>query len=345
MIEVPVIPEVITKEFLLARNSQETYMQTYLGLQVKKGLFVNPLRDDHHPTASFYKNKKGDLIFHDFGSGFHGNFIKVVMEKYQLGYYEALRAIAQDFHYVAGTNLTIRREPPKIRKSDTEYKEKQDTSIQIEYQDFTKSDMEYWNSFGISEKTLRKYKVCSCKNVFLNGNYFTSYSTRNPAYGYYGGKKNNVELWRIYFPKQRNFRFLSNWNSKLIQGMWQLDRDANHVFITKSLKDTMLLHESGFNACAPNGETIVLQPQQYNRLRNLYSNIIVFYDNDKAGIENAIHYKEQYGCKCMIIKSEYAKDISDLYKAIGTCCFDDVRKELQEIVNGKVEDLQFFKFI
>ena len=29
-------------------------------------------------------------------------------------------------------------------------------------------------------------------------------STKNcPAYGYYGGKEDNVELWRIYFPKKK----------------------------------------------------------------------------------------------------------------------------------------------
>ena len=47
----------ITKEFLLSKNSEETYMTTYLGHPVTPGLHVSPLRNDHRPTASFHRNK------------------------------------------------------------------------------------------------------------------------------------------------------------------------------------------------------------------------------------------------------------------------------------------------
>ena len=50
----------ITKEYLLQKNSQETYLSYYLGVPVSKKLVCNPLRDDKRPTASFYKNKQGE---------------------------------------------------------------------------------------------------------------------------------------------------------------------------------------------------------------------------------------------------------------------------------------------
>ena len=34
----------ITKEFLLSKNNEETYMTYYLGIPVKKGLFKSPLQ-------------------------------------------------------------------------------------------------------------------------------------------------------------------------------------------------------------------------------------------------------------------------------------------------------------
>lgn len=34
----------ITKKYLLERQSQETYLEYYLGIPVKKGLFKSPLR-------------------------------------------------------------------------------------------------------------------------------------------------------------------------------------------------------------------------------------------------------------------------------------------------------------
>ena len=78
-ISIPITEPKITKEFLLSKNSEETYMSTYLGIPVKRGLQISPLRRDRKPTASCYRNKKGELIVHDFGIGFNENFIGVVM--------------------------------------------------------------------------------------------------------------------------------------------------------------------------------------------------------------------------------------------------------------------------
>lgn len=48
----------ITKELLLKKTNEETYMEHYLGIPVKKGLFKSPLRADKKPTASFLGIKK-----------------------------------------------------------------------------------------------------------------------------------------------------------------------------------------------------------------------------------------------------------------------------------------------
>ena len=65
----------LTKEYLLSKNSQEVYLQYYLNIPVKKGLFRSPFRKDKHPTCGFYTNKHGDIIFKDFSGQFYGNFI------------------------------------------------------------------------------------------------------------------------------------------------------------------------------------------------------------------------------------------------------------------------------
>ena len=43
---VPELEPKITKEFLLSKNSEETYMSTYLGIPISKTLVRNPLRKD-----------------------------------------------------------------------------------------------------------------------------------------------------------------------------------------------------------------------------------------------------------------------------------------------------------
>ena len=68
-------------------------------------------------------------------------------------------------------------------------------------QDFSQKELEWWASYGITLPILKKFRVYSCKSIFLNGNYFASSNEESPIYGYYKGKKDGLELWRIYFPK------------------------------------------------------------------------------------------------------------------------------------------------
>lgn len=322
----------ITKELLLSKNSEETYMEHYLGIPVKKGLFKSPLRKDSKPTASFFRNKKGDLIFHDFRGDFYGNFISVVMELFQCSYYKALKIIANDF----GINnyKNYEKHESKIEYSGIIFKETQSTSIiQVEKKEFSQKELDWWDSFGISKTTLNKYKVVSCSSIFLNGQYFTSSSDKSPIFGYYGGKKDGIELWRIYMPTKKTFRFLSNWSSSIIQGSKQLIESGDYCILSKSLKDVMLLHEFNFISCAPNAESITISKSQFDKLNQKFNNIIIFFDNDLAGVQGAHRYKKQFNCKCIFIKRKYAKDISDLYKKLSSTQFWIAIDELNKILS------------
>lgn len=322
----------ITKELLLNKNSEETYMEHYLGIPVKKGLFKSPLRKDSKPTASFFRNKKGDLIFHDFRGDFYGNFISVVMELFQCSYYKALKIIANDF----GINnyKNYEKHESKIEYSGIIFKETQSTSIiQVEKKEFSQKELDWWDSFGISKTTLSKYKVVSCSSIFLNGQYFTSSSDKSPIFGYYGGKKDGIELWRIYMPTKKTFRFLSNWSSSIIQGSKQLIESGDYCILSKSLKDVMLLHEFNFISCAPNAESITISKSQFDKLNQKFNNIIIFFDNDLAGVQGAHRYKKQFNCKCIFIKRKYAKDISDLYKKLSSTQFWIAIDELNKILS------------
>lgn len=315
--EIPRTEPKITKEFLLSKNSEETYMSTYLGIPVKRGLLVSPLRNDHRPTASFYRSRKsGDLIFHDFGTGFHGNFIAVVMELNHCTYPKALQIIAEDFHLV---DKVSSRPSIKVRITDTIIEEKSDTLIQIEDRPFTEKELQWWKDFGITEKTLKRYKVHSCNSVFLNGNYFCSPSSRSFAFGYYGGMKNGMQLWRIYFPQKKQFRFLSNWDKHIIQGAKQLPDTSDFLCITKSLKDVMLLHELGIPAIAPCSELLFLSDAQLERIKTRFKKIVCLYDNDLPGVTNLRKIRRAHPeLDYFIIPRRYkAKDASDFCKLYG----------------------------
>lgn len=306
----------ITKEFLLSKCSEEEYMQFYLGIPVKHGLFKSPLRNDARPTCSFYRNNSGELIFKDFSGAFYGNFINVVMNKYHVNYYQALKIIANDFGYIKSN---IPKNKGYISHNTKKFIDKGTSNIKVEIKPYTKKELEWWMSYGITPKILNKYRVFSCNTIFLNGNPFILFSKGSLIFGYYGGKFEDLEYWRIYFPKRDNYRFLTNWPAKKVQGWEQLPKKGNLLVITKSMKDVMCLKALGVNAIAPNSENLFVTESMLNTLKSRFKYIVVLYDNDLAGIHNMRKIKKSHPelLYFWIPRHYEAKDISDFRKKYG----------------------------
>ena len=55
---------------------------------------------------------------------------------------------------------------------------------------------------------------------------------------------------------------------------------GDYLVITKSLKDCMCLYEYGIPAIAPNSENLFITDKQYQKLKQKYRKIFLFYDND-----------------------------------------------------------------
>jgi len=307
----------ITKELLLSKYSQETFFEHYLGVPVKKGLFCSPaiIRVDKTPTASFYKDKKGNLQYKDF-AGPNFDFIGCVEYIFQCSYYKALRIIANDFGYI--DTEKIPKNPPKMDYTGYELKQTEKAKIEVEIKEFSEKELIWWDNFGISLITLKKFKVFSIKSVFLNGVYFTSSTESTPIYGYYGGENSDGdELWRIYFPTKRNYRFLSNWSSTMIQGAKQLPKSGEFIVVTKSLKDVMSLYEFGITAIAPNSENLFLTEAQYEKLESKFNEIYILYDRDLPGVKSANKFRKKFkSLKVLLVPK--VKDFTDYVKKYGT---------------------------
>lgn len=309
----------ITKAYLLERQSQETYLEYYLGIPVKKGLFKSPLRNDNSPTCSFYRNASGDIIFNDFSGQFYGNFIGVVMYKYSCTYYKALQIIANDFGYIK--HRTLPKSDKPISESHSQLRDTGPAIIRVEIQDFTEDELKWWAQYGITEDILKQFKVYSCKTVFLNGNYYATTGPKNPIFGYYRGKNDKgIELWRIYFPfrPRTGIRFLSNWKRFMLQGSQQLPAEGDVLVVTKSMKDVMCLKSLGITAIAPNSENLFMSESQFEKLKKRFKTIVVFYDNDLPGLHNMNRIRKEFDVKCFWIPRTYgAKDISDFHAKYG----------------------------
>lgn len=342
MYNIPADPK-IDKETLYSKIGQEKIMEHYLGVPVKKGLFTCPsfMRKDSKPTCAFYKTSKDILMFKDF-AGISGDAVSIVMEIHQCSYYIALRTIANDFGLI--DHPTIPKNTAKIEYSGNVLDETKQAIIQIEVQEFSEKELDWWDNYGVSLDILKFYKVYSAKSVFLNDRYFSSSTKSSPVYGYYGGKNTaKLEMWRLYMPTKVNYRFLSNWTTIMLQGERQLPKEGDHLIITKSLKDVMSLHSVGINAVAPISETVVITENKNKRFYNRFGRILCLFDNDLPGVKGAQKYKREHDHPCVFIKRKYAKDFSDLYKKLNFHQRLDCAEQLQTIIaDNTVTNTKYF---
>lgn len=315
------LPIKIDKKLILSKFTEEQIMEYYLRIPVKKGLFKSPLRVDNHVTCTFFRNKSGTLLFKDFATGQVLNAFEVVQTIFKCNYFNALQIIANDFGIAKNKNL--RKTPGKINENPTKIEEKETAKIQVELQDFSETELKWWKKYGITKEILDKYKIFSCKHVFINGTLSASSQKYCPIFGYYGGiKKDNgekKELWRCYFPRRKNYRFITNWPAKKIQGLEQLPESGTLLVITKSMKDVACLASLNIHAIAPNSENLFIPNTVLNILKQRFKYIIVLYDNDRPGKINMAKIRKEHPelIYTFIPKKFGSKDISDFYKDYG----------------------------
>lgn len=327
----------ITKEFLQSKYSDETYFEYYLGFPVTKKLFTSILRSDKKPTCSFYRNKNGDLIYKDFGTGDNFNFIGLVMEMFNLSYYQAINKIAADFGLIKTDIVSVKAE---IKESTTKIIDTGPTYIQVTTKSFSEEELNWWKKFGIEQELLDKYKVFSCQHVFINGRLSVSSTPNNYIFGYYFGTDNGRELWKIYMPLRKKFRFLNNISMDVLQGYEQLPESGPLLVITKSMKDSIVLNRLGIPAVAPNSEVLIISQEQMDEFHKRFKYIVFYWDRDYAGVTNLQKIRKTYPeCAYFINPKNTAKDLSDCVEKFGLRYVRDqipkYLKQLQEYYNEK----------
>lgn len=322
----------ITKEFLLSKNTEETYMSYYLGMSLSNKAFCSPLRKDNKPSCSIWKSKLGTLYFKDFATGQTLSFVNLVMTKYNCSYSEALIKIAEDFGLTNEHSDVI----PVIQQVQT-FKSKSQSVIQIEQKEFSKDELDWWEQFGITKEILDKFSIFSCKTVFLNGNIFITSTEKCPVFGYFYGIKNGVEQWKIYIPKRTKFRWINNADKETTQGYAQLPENGDVLVITKSLKDVALLYTFGIPAVAPSSETSFIRKDLLDELKTRFKSIVVFFDNDRTGKAYMAKLRHKFPefSYLIIPRQLKAKDISDFYRLYGRKLTKDLIKKGLKLINNE----------
>jgi hypothetical protein len=312
----------ISEELILSRISEEQLFDYYFPGEISfRKIFRSPLRNDKKPTCNIYKNKNGRLILKDFAGGPGGNIFHVLMYRYNIGYWETLEKINKDLKLIDNKvwKKTLNEEILKI-KSSTEK-----VTIRIKKQDFTPTDIAYWDQYELYDKELlERFEVNSVSHVWLNNRengeleLKSIYNPKNPIYSYYYMNGD----YKIYFPLSTYLRFLCNTNK--LAGYNQLPSKGDLLVWTKSHKDVMMYTKLGYNAVAVQGETQFPDKIILDELKSRFSKHIINYDPDAAGISgrnklvtltgwNYFEFQEGKDVSgyCKIYKSEKTKQLLD----------------------------------
>ena len=294
---------------LLEKVSDYDIYSYYLG-SFKPGKLMNsPLRpDDKIPSFAIFPSKTGDLLFKDHGTGEAGNALKFIKLYRQLNTREEIERELLKIVKCINPNQTVQK---AVRTAENA----SNTLIGIVRQPFTEVDKAYWKQFHISIDTLRKFNVFSIKYFLCNNIVRGVYKEDNPMYAY-----KVFDKFKIYRPLASKYtKWRTNLTVRHVQGLEQLNPDGGDLLIiTKSLKDVMCLYEMGFNAISSSSETTFIPDDTLQSLKKKWKNIIILYDRDVAGVQNARQYSRQYSLDAIFIHKKFkAKDVSDAVKANG----------------------------
>lgn len=290
----------------------------YLGEEFCIGCNLHsPLRDnDRNPSFSVF-NSNNSLRWKDFGTGKSGDFIEFVKLKFNLSFKQALDKVYNDLTSIKSQSVPYYLFPGIQPKRE----------IKVKKRDFTRFDLEYWSSFGINQQILNKYEVSALQKYWLiEGNkemVFNSIKNISVYCYHFGSYK-----YRLYSPFNKDFKWITNAGSEILQGWNQLSIKGEKLILSKSLKDVMTLNSLGFEAVAPQSEHTIIPEDVIIELIRRFEEIIVFFDNDNSGIEASKRYKERYNLKTVFLPDKTAKDISDYYKAFGEICTKSILKEI-----------------
>lgn len=314
------LPDNITLDWILSKVTEYDIYAKYIG-QFKVGMIYNsPFRKDKNPSFGIYYSKRTkQLLFKDLGTGECGNVIKFVsLFTGKTEYSDILSDIVDKLNITNNTKLV----------SSKQYIPSTETVIGIVRQEFTDVDINYWKQFNISINTLKKFNVNSIKYYLCNGIVKGTYKRENPMYAY--KVYNNFKIYRPLADEYTKWR--NNLTDYDIQGYEQLPQKGDILFITKSMKDVMCLHEMGYPAVSPSSESTFLPKDVLEQLKTRFKRIIILFDRDTAGVKRSRKLSRETGLEAMFINKKFkAKDVSDAVKANS---FEEIKNWLNETIKN-----------
>jgi hypothetical protein len=306
----------MTKDEILKRVTEKEIMEYYLGYRLveNKPRYRNPLRVDTKGTCytKYYNNKY--MFVDPADNDYSFDCFKLVMDLYNLSFRGALNKITKDLSLISKpvlSDLRIEINSQNLRRSN----------FKVITRNYNNQDLSFWQQFGITLSTLEKFNVKAVKEYYSDTDNSTNmrlvykYKASDPCYLYFF-KKRKIRV-KLYRPLNKEKKWASNTNIEDVFGHDQLPEKGELLIIASGLKDLMCLYEAGFNAVAPQSESIMITENLINEYFSRFDKVISILDNDNTGVKYMQKYKDKYNIDYIVLPDTYGKDVADLAKHLG----------------------------
>lgn len=304
----------ITIEQIRNKMTDFDILSHYFGITKIPCIINSPLRVDNNPSFSLYSKDGINVLWTDFSTKQHGDTIDLLKEYWGESYREVLEHLWEDSSNITNTNYNY-----NYTKRNYRIKSNNNIKIECKVREWEDYDIEYWKSYGISLEWLKYANVYPISHKIIikeDGRYV--FSCDKLAYAYVEFKDGNTTL-KIYQPYNKAGYKWSNNHDRSVISLWtKVPKYGDRIVICSSLKDALCLScQTKIPALAVQGEGYSISNTAIKELKIRYKHIYILFDNDNAGIEDAIKLSEHTGFKNIVLpKINNSKDISDLYKSL-----------------------------
>lgn len=277
------VPE-LTIESVLENYSQEDIFEMVFGEYPDlNNLYLSPFRDDHHPNC-FFEWYRGRLMFRDY-AGDRRDCIDAVKDKFKLAnVQDALRFIIDH----------MEKNPPSVEKyMANKYEEHESESdelnITLRPREFQFKDELYWKQFHITDQQLKEDEVDPVLKFRFYSKKQKQWIVIRPFDITYAirGFDTRCKIYRPLFTGKKG-KWITNCKPDDIGNYKNLPDQCDTLIITKSYKDHRVIRNEGYNNTVWfQSEKMYPSPSLLKDLSHRANRILIFYDNDKTGIEGS----------------------------------------------------------
>lgn len=319
-------PTSVTLKDILSNITEAEILQYYLGISKIPCVICSPLRQDSKPSFGLFTLDGEHIFYTDLATKDNGGTFELLGKIWGLDFQQTLNRINSDF--IQHTSVSVTKQTPvEVRHTGTSDDSKMECKVR-EWKDY---DIQYWESYGVTLPWLKYADIypISHKIIIKNGKKLV-FGADKYAYAFVERKEGNITL-KIYQPYNKDGYKWSNKHDRSVISLWtKIPKNGELVCICSSMKDALCLScNLNIPAVAIQGEGYGMSTTAVNELKRRYKEVVICLDNDTAGLEDAEKLANQTGFKNIILPQvPNAKDISDIYKALGKEQFINTLKPL-----------------